>query len=404
MRRYRAFGLLAASTAALAATMLSAVPSGQAAVLVAHKAPPAGRRLATLKGPAGFNARFGSQVAIAGSTAVVTESTTLSHTSVWVFSKVKSGWKQVAKLTGSGPSASTTNDEFGASVAVAGNTIGVGAPFYGGVTGNGRAYVYGKTASGGWKQTAVIGQTDGSATGSDQFGFAVAVSGNTIVASAPNHPHAGVFGAAYVFARSSSKWHQAAELDGTNQFGHSVAASGTTVVVGSPYDATGGGRVYVYGRTASGGWKRSATLKGSDTRGSSLPSGDHFGWSVSISGATIAVGAPQHASLSGRAYVFAKGKSWKQTAELKVSGGTGLGEQIAVAGKALLANDSLVAKPVFLFTKTARGWRQAKVLSPAGGTDGGDPSAPISISGALAFVGSPTGGGNFSGRAYVYEA
>jgi trimeric autotransporter adhesin len=410
MRRYRTFELLTAVTALLPVVMLSVVPSAGAGVLSPHKAPRVGRQLAALKGSgAGYNDRFGSEVAISGTTAVAGEAADmeLATTWIWVFTRTKSGWKQVAKLRGSGPTRDTTDDSFGSSVAVSADTIVVGAPAYGAASfGDGRVYVFTRTKSG-WKQSATLAESDPSADGGDNFGWAVAISGNTIVAGAPTHPYgtgsSAGNGEAYVFARHGAGWKQTAELKGTNEFGRSVAVSGATVVVGSPYDAGGGGRAYVYAETA-GAWKRSATLKGSDTtdNGGPLEAGDHFGQSVAIAGTTIAVGAPQHAAV-GRVYVFTRKRAWKQTAELKVKGGADLGDQVALSGSTLLANDALVASPVFVFSASRTGWKRIAVLSPPGAY-GGDPAAPVAISGALAFAGSPTGGGNFSGRAYVYEA
>ena len=84
----------------------------------------------------------------------------------------------------------------------------------------------------------------------DQFGYSVAVSGDTVVVGAsgeassttgvnstPNES-AGLSGAAYVFTRSGTIWTQQAYLKASNtgvgdQFGISVAVSGDTVVVGA---------------------------------------------------------------------------------------------------------------------------------------------------------------------------
>ena len=91
----------------------------------------------------------------------------------------------------------------------------------------------------------------------DQFGFSVAISGETVVVGAPFDDGAAgnAQGSAYVFARSGGLWSQqqklepldAAELD---QFGFSVAISEETIVVGAPFDdGTGGsnqGSAYVF--------------------------------------------------------------------------------------------------------------------------------------------------------------
>jgi hypothetical protein len=114
---------------------------------------------------------------------------------------------QTAELTASNGQA---GEELGDSVAVSGNTIVAGAPQVG-VGSNsdvGAAYVYTEPA-GGWvttsASTAELTATDGD--GSDNLGDSVAVSGSTIVAGAPRHDadsSTANFGAAYVFGSGSA--------------------------------------------------------------------------------------------------------------------------------------------------------------------------------------------------------
>src|SRR5579863_363633 len=100
--------------------------------------------------------------------------------------------------------------------------------------------------------TAVLTASDG--VSGDDFGTSVAFSGNTLVVgsigSAGN-------GAAYVFINSGGLWTQVAKLtasDGVtgSQFGFSVGISGNTVAVGAPMQS-GGGAVYVFVKPG-GGW------------------------------------------------------------------------------------------------------------------------------------------------------
>ena len=120
---------------------------------------------------------------------------------------------------------------------------------------------------------------------------------------------------------------QLAELADTSAvaddlFGWSVAISGTTTVVGEPTNNFGGeptegagaGRVFVFTKTDAG-WDETDELKGPDSI-----AGDAFGYSVAVSGTTVVVGAPYHASGTGRAYVFTKTSAgWDET-ELEGSG------------------------------------------------------------------------------------
>lgn len=109
-------------------------------------------------------------------------------------------------------------------------------------------------------------------------------------------------GSACVFTRSPTGWHQAAVLRGSgavpgDSFGWAVAVSGGTVVVGAYEHAALGGRAYVFTKTATG-WHHAAELKGNDT----IP-GDELGTSVAIAGATALVGSGG-GDFGGHVYVF----------------------------------------------------------------------------------------------------
>ena len=209
----------------------------------------------------------------------------------------------------------------------------------------------------------------------DYFGYSVAVSGDTMVVGASledssatgvngtgsDLPNTWDSGAAYVFVRSGSDWVQQAYLKafntgGGDAFGLAVAISGDTVVVGAPYEdsnATGvngdktavapdSGATYVFVRSGTN-WTQQAYLKASNTGIS-----DIFGYSVSVSGDTVVVGAPGESSgvngdqsdnsafNSGAAYVFVRnGTNWSQQAYVKASNTDMLDEfgwTVAVSG------------------------------------------------------------------------
>ena len=133
------------------------------------------------------------------------------------------------------------------------------------------------------------------------FGVAVAISGSTVVAGAPGVSKAA--GRTYVFDQSGSAWKQSAELKGSdtagsNDLGYAVGISGDTVVAGAPGVAKDAGRSYLFARTGAS-WKQAAEVKGSNTAG-----GDYFGYSVAISGNAAIAGADGHAKSAGRAYLF----------------------------------------------------------------------------------------------------
>jgi len=86
-------------------------------------------------------------------------------------------------------------------------------------------------------------------------------------------------GAAYVFVRSGTTWTQQAYLKASNsaasdQFGYSVAISGDTIAVGAIGQSSSSGAVYVFTRSA-GSWSQEAFIKASNAG-----SGDSFGYRV----------------------------------------------------------------------------------------------------------------------------
>ncbi len=217
---------------------------------------------------------FGTSVAVDGDTVVVGArgegsnatgvdgpNNNLAATSgaAYVFVRSVTTWTQQAYLKASNTDA---NDQFGWSVAVDGdgNTVVVGARGEDsnatGVDGNevdnsagnsGAAYVFERSVTT-WTQQAYLKASNTDAN--DQFGWSVAVDGNTVVVGArledsnatgvngPNNNLAATSGAAYVFVRSVTTWTQQAYLKASNtgffdEFGFSVAVAGDTVVVGA---------------------------------------------------------------------------------------------------------------------------------------------------------------------------
>ena len=120
----------------------------------------------------------------------------------------------------------------------------------------------------------------------DSFGISVAISGTTVVIGSQGPGS----GRAFVFTRTGVVWHQVAEFKGpglqaNDGFGNAVGSSGSTIIVGAPRHASLAGRAFVFART-KGGWNKGVLLQGSGTL-----AGDSFGTDVAISAAAILVGA-----------------------------------------------------------------------------------------------------------------
>jgi len=99
-----------------------------------------------------------------------------------------------------------------------------------------------------------------------------------------------------------------------DDFGYSVAIDGNTVVIGATGAGTGGA-VYVL-RTTDGGatYVEVAKLTASDAA-----AGDAFGRSVAIDGSTIVVGAYYKSSGTGAVYIFSTTDGWTTHTEIKLT-------------------------------------------------------------------------------------
>lgn len=327
------------------------------------------------------NDHFGNAVAISNDTAVVgavRQPSQANRGGAYVFVRNGTSWLQQQKLL---PVDVVNGDLFGTSVAIDGDTIVAGAPSktIGGSSGRGAAYVFVRSGTT-WTQQQQLIATDGAM--SDNFGAAVAISGDTIVVGALNHAVGANSrqGAAYVFVRNGSTWTQQQKLtanDGltSDQLGGSVALVGNTAVVGARennFGANRNGKVYVFLRSGTT-WSQQQKLTASD--GSSL---DAFGGSVAISNNTdtIAVGAPDvnEAALGdrGSVYVFVRsGTTWSQQQRLLGSlglatgSGAHFGSSVDVDGDTLIAGapelDPLGGNgrgAVYLFDRSGSTWTE----------------------------------------------
>ncbi len=284
-------------------------------------------------------------------------------------------------------------------------------------------------------QTAELSASQGGE--GDALGWAVAVSGDTIVAGPQQHTvgeNEGQ-GAVYVFEEPGSGWAnatQTAELTASDggegdSLGVSVAISGNTIVAGAPDHKVGSnanqGAVYVYEKPGPGWEDATQTAELSASDGASE---DRLGESVAVSGQTIVAGAGGHKvgsnARQGAAYVFEKpGSAWTnatQTAELTASDGAlddRLGEFIAVSGETIAAGarDHKVGSnadqgAVYVFEKHGSAWANATQNAELTASDGGvnDELGPVAVSGQTIVAGAPrhkVGANAAQGAAYVFE-
>ncbi len=313
---------------------------------------------------------FGGAVAISGATAVVGGGTSGQSEGAYVFVRDASGtWIEQQKLV---PTDSVAGDRFGVSVAIDADTIVVGAdkddPAGGSCTGScdtGAAYVFVRDGFGVWSQQAKLAASD--ASNADNFGGAVAVSGDTVLVGARGDDDAGNgAGAAYVFQRTGTSWLEQQKLSASDgaaadAFGGSVAIDGNRALIGAQGDDDNGstsGAAYVF-EQSGGPWVQQQKLTASSGYGANL-----FGYSVSLSGNTALIGAPNYDAVDG-------------------SSGRGA---------------------AFVFGYTGSSWVEQQTLSAPDGAPNDALGRSVSVSGALAIVGAPyhATNGYASGAAYVY--
>jgi hypothetical protein len=135
-------------------------------------------------------------------------------------------------------------------------------------------------------------------------------------------------------------------------FGSSVAISKSTVVVGAPDHHSATGSAYVFARSGTA-WSQQAEVTAADGAAN-----DEFGSSAAVSGSTVVVGAPRHTSLTGAAYAFAgSGAVWSAHAELipvDGDGGDWFGTSVATSGSTALVGapfDNSLTGSAYVYVK-----------------------------------------------------
>ncbi|MHC4844843.1 MAG: IPT/TIG domain-containing protein, partial [Planctomycetota bacterium] len=363
---------------------------------------------------AAFGDQLGGSVSMSGDTLVAgARSDDSSKGAAYAFRRGTGGWTEEQKLTGSG---TVAQDWFGASVSIDGDVIVSGAPDpfdpFGPASGPGDVFVFRRTGVT-WSQEDTFSSSDGQTL--DQFGFSVSVSGTRAAVGArgdePSGPGARFngTGAAYVFTESGGNWTQqdkvtASDAASGDGFGHAVHLDGDVLVVGAP-GKTGGGAVYVFRRSGSN-WNQEQKMTASDAA-----AGDEFGYSVSVSGDVLVVGAYQNddgGTDSGSAYVFRRtAGTWNEEQKLLAGDAAAddfFGTAVDIEGEDVLVGawgENLGAGAAYRFEKPAATWNQtAKLTRPNTGLLG----AGVAVSYPFAAAGAPITDSvaGFAGAAYTW--
>jgi hypothetical protein len=245
---------------------------------------------------------FGVSVGISGDYAIVgadsDDDPNINSTnsgSAYIFRRTgTNSWDAGTKITS--PNA-TSYYYFGQSVAISGDYAIVGS-------GQGNAArIFRRTGTNSWDAGTNITSSDGGLNG--RFGKSVAISGDYVIVGEDQYQ------AAHIFRRTGTNtWDAGTKIVYPNGisnslFGWSVAISGNTAIVGEHYNnhaGTRSGAAYIFSRTGTNTWDAGTMIIASDAAGI-----DEFGYSVSISGNTVIVGAHLNDDVvqdSGSAYIF----------------------------------------------------------------------------------------------------
>lgn len=360
----------------------------------------------------GFDDEFGFSLAVSGETLAIgawrDDQGAANAGSVYVFDRVNGQWTQTTTLFPAAPDPAP-HDLYGVSVAIAGDTLMVGAyrddeSAYDA----GAVYVYHRVR-GEWAYITKLMAPDGQA--GDWFGVSVALSGDQALIGAFLDDDLGAdSGSAYVFERVEGEWTQVQKLtasDGAagDSFGFALAVSGDTAVIGAYLDNNPGndsGSAYVFQRT-NDVWTEASRL--TPIGGAA---GDRFGFSVAIdaSESTIAVGAIRDSDAAfwgGAAYVFERnGAAWTQQTELTVAEADEVdffGRALALAGSRLLVgayNDedppddpNCEAGAVYAFENDGGVWNRTAKLTAPDRQCGAVLGTAVALLGDTAFLGAP---------------
>lgn len=313
-----------------------------------------------------------------------------------------------------------TGDLFGAAVTLSSFGLLIGAPrqFVGGVrVGAAHAFPTDPTlisVKATPSATTRLTAPDGGAN--DQFGTAVAMSGDLAVVGAPGKASAPAQGSATVLdAVTGAELFDLQPLAGTptDEFGASVATDGARILVGDPRSdlATGlAGAAFVFD-AATG-------AAGPTLLASNPSSGARFGWAVDIENGLAVAGAPGSGISginSGMAYVFDAVTGAQLTTLVPNDGGprAEFGRAVAIQGTKVLVGAPLPGNSfslgrgvVYMFDALTGEQLDRWVHGGIQVTDD-DFGESLAWEGSLALVGAPRSvisGGIFKGAVYVIDS
>lgn len=422
-----------------------------------------------------------------GTSAITLEVSDGALSDTVTFSYTASGWGQFAYIK---PNDNFSSNNFGTAFSLDGDTLAVGVPFKD--SSKGGVYVYRRDVTGWVTEDFIL---DGSIEDGDQFGSSVYLSYDTLAIGAPFSDSSGTTittnpvndnsvlesGAVYLYTRSGVNWDleayfKAANAGGNDQFGKGLAIHRETLAVaaigedndetaitsiqntsgvgGDDNSALESGAVYIYTRSGTS-WIQEAYIKADNS-----DAGDNFGYSLSLHGNLLAVGAPNESSSqtsitsagstdnsalnSGAVYIFSRsGNVWAQEIYLKAPNAENsdlFGFSVSLEGDKLAVgspyedsvktgiasssgvddNTSSASGAAYVYKRTGSSWALESYIKPEHNDLSTFFGWSVSLKGETLIVGAlgdnnlmqsitnsgviPSGTTNSAGAAYVYKS
>lgn len=322
--------------------------------------------------------------------------------SIEVYKRLGTSWNSDGSLT---PADTDSEDGFGASIAMSGSLVVVGAPNKNGNTG--AVYVFERQDLG-WVQTQLLEPE--LSTADDQFGFSVDISGSTIAIGAPQSPieeEGPVTGGGFtpggyveVWSHNGTIFERVSTITNTdplNGGGEEVGSAlqlteNNWLMIGSPSSGPPGGAGRVFGYRFNGtDWELATEILTTDS-----PQGAAFGTSLSWSGGTLAVtsqrtlGASIDDPMVGAVYTFELSEdesSWVQADRLISSAANSLefGASMQLSGDMLVVGEPKVDSAqglIHLYNRMADDtWSLVDTIRPAGTVNGDGVGTAVATNG-----------------------
>ncbi len=248
----------------------------------------------------------------------------------------------------------------------------------------------------------------------DQFGHAMALSGNVLVVSAPGADKG--CGRVFVFERDKARatWaHQDTvepiDCEQDQRFGWSVDVDGQSLFVGAPGAAGGAGVVYRYDRDDLNAWQSFQAYTGEE-------SNSGYGEHVLALDSHLFVSAPREGSGEGTVYLYRAGSTTPTRIPNPDAEATYFGQHVAADGRYVLIGAPGVdnsgyspSRPgaVFVYHRADTSWTPSQKITlprnenlPASAAHGF--GSAVALNGQEAWIGAPLGGAG-AGAVHIYS-